>query len=491
MKGFGLLFASQSAARPAGRRKLPRLRFLPLVLLALILSAGSADEKRIAIYGASTNYSLPVVDRNGHEYVGLLEIVEPLGTVNARTDGLHWRLRYNDVEADFTNGQTRAKIHGKDFDLSSTFLLEGGRGLVPIPSLYALLTKILSVPVSLNEASRRLFIGNVATHFTAQLNRTTPLRLVMNFTAPVNPTIATEPGKLRMVFHREPIVPPGSPTLTFDDKVIPSATYFENNGTAEIDVNSSAPLMASFSNDGHTITIAAATSQSNAALPGTPLPPSPAAPANPAAVIAPVPTTQLAPRHFFAVLDASHGGDEPGVALAPDLLEKDVTLSLTRRLRQELESRGISTLLLRDTDGGLTLDQRAIFSNTAHPVIYIAMHAAADGKGVRLYTALLPAGGENNGPFVAWDTAQTLFLPASQLAAQGVAAELQRRQIQVRTLSAPLRPLNNVTAAAIAVEVAPPNTAVKDLVLPGYQQNVVSALANGIVSVRDRLGAAR
>jgi len=32
---------------------------------------------------------------------------------------------------------------------------------------------------------------------------------------------------------------------------------------------------------------------------------------------------------------------------------------------------------------------------------------------------------------------------------------------------------------------------VKDLVLPGYQQNVVSALANGIVSVRDRLGAAR
>jgi N-acetylmuramoyl-L-alanine amidase len=491
MKGFGLLFASQSAARPAGRRKLPRLRFLPLVLLALILSAGSAEEKRIAIYGASTNYSLPVVDRNGHEYVGLLEIVEPLGTVNARTDGLHWRLRYNDVEADFTNGQTRAKIHGKDFDLSSTFLLEGGRGLVPIPSLYALLTKILSVPVSLNEASRRLFIGNVATHFTAQLNRTTPLRLVMNFTAPVNPTIATEPGKLRMVFHREPIVPPSSPTLTFDDKTIPSATYFENNGTAEIDVNSSAPLMASFSNDGHTITITAAISQSNAALPGTPLPPSPATPANPAAVIAPIPTTQLAPRHFFAVLDASHGGDDPGVALASNLLEKDVTLSLTRRLRQELESRGISTLLLRDTDGGLTLDQRAIFSNTAHPVIYIAMHAAADGKGVRLYTALLPAGGENNGPFVAWNTAQTLFLPASQLAAQRVAAELQRRQIQVRTLSAPLRPLNNVTAAAIAVEVAPPNTDVKDLALPGYQQNVVSALANGIVSVRDRLGAAR
>ena len=64
-------------------------------------------------------------------------------------------------------------------------------------------------------------------------------------------------------------------------------------------------------------------------------------------------------------------------------------------------------------------------------------------------------------------------------------------QIQVRTLAAPLRPLNNVSAAAIAVEVAPPTTDAKDLSLPAYQQNVVSALANGIVSVRDRLGAAK
>jgi N-acetylmuramoyl-L-alanine amidase len=147
---------------------------------------------------------------------------------------------------------------------------------------------------------------------------------------------------------------------------------------------------------------------------------------------------------------------------------------------------------LRDTDGGLTLDQRAAFANTAHPAIYITLHAASDGKGVRVYTALLPAGGENNGPFVAWDTAQTAFLPASQLAAQGVSAELQKRQIQVRTLAAPLRPLNNVTAAAIAVEVAPPSTTdVMDLNMAAYQQNVASAVANGIVTVRDRLGVPR
>ena len=467
-----------------------RFRLLPLLLVALILPAGSADEKRIAIFGAATNYSLPVVDRNGHEYVGLLEIVEPLGNVNARVDGPRWKLRYNDVEADFTDGKARTKIRGKDFDLSSNFALEGGRGLVPIASLAALLPRILGTQVAVNEGARRVFVGSVATHFTAQLNHTNPLRLVMNFTAPVNPTIATEPGRLRMVFHREPIVAPSSPTLTFDDKTIPSATYSESNGTAEIDVNGAAPLMASFSNDGHTITISAATQQ-NAVLPGTPAAAPPSAPSSPAPEPAIAPVAPLAPRHFYAVLDASHGGDDPGVAIGPQLLEKDVTLSLARRLRQELESRGISALSLRDTDGGLTFDQRAAFTNTAHPVVYIALHAASDGKGVRVYSALLPAGGENNGPFVAWDMAQSHFLPVSQIAAQGVAAELQKRQIQTRDLAAPLRPLNNVTAAAIAIEVAPPTADVMDLNLPAYQQNVVSAVANGIVAVRDRIAVPR
>jgi N-acetylmuramoyl-L-alanine amidase len=462
---------------------------LALLLIAAIVPAGSADEKRISIYSPSANYSLPVVDRNGHEYVGLLEILEPLGTVNSRTDGLHWKIRYNDLEADFVNGKTRAKIRGRDFDLPSDFLLESGRGLVPAASLGALLSRILNLPTAFNENSRRLFVGNVATHFTAQLNRTTPLRLVMNFTAPVNPSIATEPGRLRMTFHREPIVAPGSTTLTFDDKTIPSATYAENNGTAEIDVNGTAPLMASFSNDGRTITIAAAPQQS-AALPQAqpPAAGSTASPTSAPAEPAPPAAVALSARHFFAVLDASHGGDDPGVAIAPQLLEKDVTLALARRLRQELEARGISTLMLRDSDGGLTLDQRAIFANTAHPVIFISVHAASAGRGVRLYTSLLPAGGENNGPFISWDTAQTRFLPASQLAAQGVAAELQKKQIQVRTLPAPLRPLNNVTAAAIAIEMAPPGTDAMGLNLPAYQQNVASGLANGIAAVRDRLG---
>jgi len=51
-----------------------------------------------------------------------------------------------------------------------------------------------------------------------------------------------------------------------------------------------------------------------------------------------------------------------------------------------------------------------------------------------------------------------------------------------------LRPLNNVTSAAIAVEVAPPGGDVMDLNLPAYQQNIASAVATAVAAMRGQLG---
>ena len=45
--------------------------------------ATSADEKLVAVYSAVATYTLPVIERGGHEYVGLLELLEPLGRVSA------------------------------------------------------------------------------------------------------------------------------------------------------------------------------------------------------------------------------------------------------------------------------------------------------------------------------------------------------------------------------------------------------------------------
>lgn len=197
------------------------------------------------------------------------------------------------------------------------------------------------------------------------------------------------------------------------------------------------------------------------------------------------------PRRYFAIVDASHGGDDRGEALSPTLAEKDVTLAFARHLRQELESRGIPTLILRDSDATISLDDRASSANGTHAAVYVALHAASNGHGVRLYTALLPLNGdEDRGPFRSWSTAQQSSIPMSQAAAASVSAELKKRAVEVRTLTAPLRPLNNVVSAAIAIEVAPPAADLADLTSPDYEQLIASSVATGIANIRSQLGAA-
>ena len=111
-------------------------------MLSLLLTAslpGASDEKRVAIYSLVANYSLPVYDQGGQDYVGLLEILEPLGTVTSQTNGTRWKLRYNDVESQFTSNTSRARIQNHDVDLPANFILASGRGLVSLSSLGTLL----------------------------------------------------------------------------------------------------------------------------------------------------------------------------------------------------------------------------------------------------------------------------------------------------------------------------------------------------------------
>jgi N-acetylmuramoyl-L-alanine amidase len=485
---------------PASTPKLTHAALLIALLLCTLQLSSAPTEKHLSVYSTAANYSMPLLLRDGREYIGLLELVEPLGKVSAKTDAARWRLRFNNIEGDFQAGKSRALVQGRDTDLGGKFLLENKRGLVPVNSLASLLPRLLGGPVTLREDSDRLFIGSIATHFTASLSGDNPPRLVFHFTSPVNPSIATEAGTLRMTFSHDPVVAPASPTLTFGSKAIPSATYSESNGSAIVTVTSTVPVMATFANDGRSITVATA---ATAAAPGAQAVAPAASGATPAALPATagaqatLPPQVTAPavaayaRRYFAVVDASHGGDDHGEALSNTLVEKDVTVALARSLRQELESRGISTLVLRDSDANLSVDQRATFANADRAAIYIALHASSSGHGVRVYTAMLPYGGNDRGPFRDWTTAQHASLPLSQTAATAVTGELQKRQIPVRSLLSPLRPLNNITGPAIGVEVAPQGSDVSQLTAPDYQQLVTSAVATAIAAARDQLGAAQ
>jgi N-acetylmuramoyl-L-alanine amidase len=465
-----------------------------LATLVFLGAATTADEKRLSIYASVATYTVPVTDRVGREYIGLLEVLEPLGRISARVDGQHWKVRFNNSDGEFIAGKAKAKVRGHDLDLGGPFLIENSRGMVPVSSLSTLLPRFLGNPVNFREAARRLFIGDVATQVTAKLDASNPPRLVLNFTAPVNPTISTEPGKLRMVFAREPLLPPGDAPLIFDNATITQASFSENNGIADLTVTASAPLMASFSNNGRTITVAAIpTGTPTAGAPTvTEGPPSeggtPSESENPIPGGATSAPPASGPPRILAIVDPAHGGTERGAALTEGLEEKTVTLGFARLLRHELERQGFSVILVRNGDDTLTLDQRAGYANSARAGIYISLHAASEGMGARVYTALLPVGAADRGRFHAWNAAQAPTLQVSQSAAVAIIGELQRHQFPARGYSASLRPLNNLLMPALAVELAPGPNGVSDLPSANYQQKAAAAIADGIASLREQLG---
>ncbi|HEY6939261.1 MAG TPA: N-acetylmuramoyl-L-alanine amidase [Terriglobales bacterium] len=480
-------------ASPAQRIVLP---VALLVLLVLPLQPQSSSSlQRLSVYAPRGSFTVPLQQNAGREYVGILDLLDPLGQLSARQDGRKWKMRFNGTEVEFQDGKSAVKVGNERLDLPSPFYFQDGRGMVPLAGIVPLLSPLLRQPLELHESSRRLFLGEVAVRFTAQSVHTPADSVVLSFSAAVNPSIATEPGQLRMTFAREPLMHASPSTMSFENKSIPSLSYREADGVAELTLSSSVPLLARFSPDRKTITVgpvveivAQAKPQpaTPTATPAPAPPPSSAVPTQPPSVppgqqpapatAAPVPSAPPP----VVVVDASHGGTETGAALSDTLTEKDVTLGIALRLHNDLESRGLRTLLLRNSDTFLSLDQRAVLANASRARFYISLHAGSLGTGVRLYTALLPPITPASGPFLPWDTAQATFLSSSQTLSGNIAAEFAKANVATRQMYAPLPPLNHIAGVAVAVEVVPPGADVSQLNSPTYQEQVAAAIAAGV-----------
>ena len=90
------------------------------------------------------------------------------------------------------------------------------------------------------------------------------------------------------------------------------------------------------------------------------------------------------------VIDAGHGGKDPG-ALGAENREKDLTLAAARTLRDRLEASGrYKVVLTRDTDVFVPLEQRVQIARRANADLFISLHAdsGADAsiRGATVYT---------------------------------------------------------------------------------------------------------
>lgn len=91
------------------------------------------------------------------------------------------------------------------------------------------------------------------------------------------------------------------------------------------------------------------------------------------------------------VIDAGHGGVDPGATGVSGALEKDLVLSLATTVRDALESTGkYKVVMTRDTDIFLSLKARVAVGRRARADLFVSIHAdsapGSEARGASVYT---------------------------------------------------------------------------------------------------------
>lgn len=255
-------------------------------------------------------------------------------------------------------------------------------------------------------------------------------------------------------------------------------------------------------------------SQTDAAPPNPP-------PAQPAAPEAP-PLLDLPPAGGLRtiVIDPGHGGDDNGARGAQGTLEKNVTLTVARRLKAAIEARlGTRVLLTRDGDQTVGLDQRAAVANNNKADLFISLHAnasvrpavagaevfylALEGYGEAAQRAAqaprdaLPVvgGGTRDIEIIPWEMAQARYIDQSGAFARAIEGTLRERvPMSPRALQqAPFRVLVGANMPAVLVELGFLTNPQQEqqLLADDHQNALTQALVEGIVRFRAGAGGTR
>ena len=80
------------------------------------------------------------------------------------------------------------------------------------------------------------------------------------------------------------------------------------------------------------------------------------------------------------VIDAGHGGKDPGAVGGRKVYEKNIVLNISRYLREKLRNKGFNVYLTRSSDKYVKLSNRTKYANIKNADIFISLHANAARK---------------------------------------------------------------------------------------------------------------
>jgi N-acetylmuramoyl-L-alanine amidase len=239
----------------------------------------------------------------------------------------------------------------------------------------------------------------------------------------------------------------------------------------------------------------------------------PPAEAAPVVRRAPQPATGSG-RDVVVVIDAGHGGEDPGASGRSGVREKEVVLAIARRLAGEVDAQpGMRAVLVRDGDYFVSHRKRMEIAHEAHADFFISIHADsyrdADAKGATVYVlsdkgatdeaALVLAQRENASDLIGGvsladkdqllarvllDLSQNAALSASTAAGQrlirrmSAVTTMRRREVQ----QAPFLVLKSPDIPSVLVETAYISNPREEASLRStkYQSALATALRQGI-----------
>jgi N-acetylmuramoyl-L-alanine amidase len=503
--------------------------------IALLYDAGalSAADTNFPIYFEDSTLPLQARSINRVTYLPLLEIVS------------HLTLPYTDdfrLET-FTLGPTSARlvttrnsalisVNGQVVLLQNAVRRDDGQWLVPLDFLSQGLSRVTGIEFRYRPGSSRVFAGVTPVELVMNAQAIGPTtRLTLRTGVPVDMEVQRD-GRRTTVVLKGKRIDPLREQLDYKDRLVESVVFDDGDGISKIVVGATADLRDIRTSSADENRVHFIDFLREAALTATPPPLPPAGSA--IAKSDPRPGAGLR----VIVIDPGHGGMDngteapvagsadpnasgTGVAPAtatdpasaavqtpaegtqpPALVEKELTLNLSRALRGALQGRlGATVLLTRDADVALTNEARSAVANNNQAGLLISLHVgySADptDSGSSIYL-IQPDFAEGVSPtpvqdrlFLPWYMAYRKSRDASEQMAkilqQDLTAELPGWKFALRT--GPIGVLASATMPSIAIEVGNINNPSQAAMLsdPAFH----SKLAAGIAIAVEKFAASR
>jgi N-acetylmuramoyl-L-alanine amidase len=459
---------------------------------------------------------LPIAIVGDQEFVGLDDLATTF-QLTVREESGAITVTYKGKTIVLTPDQTLASVSGRLISLPAPPSRNGRRWLVPLEFISRALTLVYDIRLDLRKPSRLLIVGDLRVpRITVRYEALGASgRLTIDATPRATSTVSQEGDHLTVKFDADaldatnpPLAPQGAQSLVLAVRNVDATTL-------AVDL---APRVAGFRATSQPVdnTMRQVIDVMAVQTETAPAPPAGVTPPPPPPELPPAFGPPATPIRTIAV-DPGHGGDDEGVHGAQGAREKDLALSVARRVKGVIEARlGIRVLLTREDDRDLPIDDRTAIANNNKADLFISLHAdgsmrrttagasivvAAFDEGARTSAEShgderLPTfgGGLRDIEFVPWNLAQTRHLDGSM-----AFATILQEQLQARVpLSAhprdraPLRVLESANMPAVLVEMGFLTNAEQETLMTSdaFQTMLVQAIYDAVVRFRDSLAAA-